>query len=171
MRFSYLYCTTFLLVSCIQFVPPTPELEQNYPPHILDTGIDPPELEVIISQTQNPNGTKVFKVTRVQDLNRQDTLYAYWFLGYQQFPGGSFRCQDRTPPLTGSDIDNITRKVEFVCRISHNDLTLRQGEVVSLELFVVDREADLTSLISSNGVRRWPEGSGWHRWVWNIKTE
>lgn len=161
----------WLLHGCFQFVPPEAAVDLNYPPHILEIGIDPPQLEVIIPQTQEPGGTTVFKITKVQDFNRGDTLYAYWFLGYQQFPQSSFRCQQDTPPLTGGKLDNITREVEFVCRINNSDIALQLNEVISLELFVVDRKADLTSILNSNGVRKWPEGSYWHRWVWNLKAE
>lgn len=164
---------SWVLTGCLQFVPFVPEEQVNNPPYIDPNSIDPQQREVFIPRTQDPAGEKIFRVLKVSDRDRKDQLYAYWFLGYEQFPQGSLRCQQVSPPLTNtsSDPQNIVRDVEFTCRVGHSDLALQTGQSVLLELFVVDREADLTSILNSNGVRKWPEESKWTSYVWLLRVE
>lgn len=174
-RWGWALALALLLLSqgsCLQFVPVIPEDQQNSYPNILENGLDPPQLQVIIPRTQDPGGKKVFRVGRVVEADPQDTLYAYWFLGYEQFPETSLRCQFAAPPssTTTSTANNI-RKVEFTCRINHNDVLLQPGQVIALELFVVDRQADLGSILNSNGVRQWPANTEPDSRVWLLRVE
>ncbi len=158
---------------CLQYVPPIPAESRNSPPVILPSGIDPYEVEVSISKSQDPNGETVFKILQVADPDREDILYAYWFLDYQRFPQGALRCEHTIPSLKDSpqtSPDDV-RKVDLECRISHSEPSLVVGKFSILQLFLVDRKANISDLLRADGVMKWPEGSKWDLWTWVLKVE
>jgi hypothetical protein len=164
-----LFIASIALSSCLFFVEPIPSEKVNYPPRIEPDGIDPPVREVVIPATQNPTNGTVFKVVRVSDPNREDILYSYWFLDYTGYPKGSLRCAQEAPALTtDNNPKNYIREVEFSCHIGHSDFP-KTGRSVVLELFVVDRKADLNSFLT--GIRKWPEGSLYDSYAWTLHIE
>lgn len=153
--------------------------EENNPPYFDTNTIDPQQPEVTIPLTQDPTGQKVFRISNVFDRDRADTLYVYWFLGYKQFPQGSIRCQTIIPPLTNtanqtstsSVADDIVRKVDLTCIIDHSDLALQVGTATLLEMFIVDREPDISKILNASGTRNWPEKSERIRYAWLLRVE
>ncbi len=163
---------SLFLSSCLQYVPPLPAAEKNNPPRIEPTGVDPTDTEVLIPKSQDPTGETIFKVVQVSDPDRDDVLYAYWFLDYERFPQGALRCEQSIPaPASTSPTAGEIRQVDLTCRISHSEPSLVIGKFSILQLFIVDRKANISDLLRSDGVMRWPEGSKWDQWTWVLKVE
>ena len=169
--FLYSFALGLLLIpiGCLQYIAPLPEEMQNHPPRIEPNGVDPRTIGVSIPQSLDPYGVTIFKVVQASDPDRSDVLYAYWFIDYEGVPQDSSRCGEQSSP--SENLKSDLREVEFSCRIGHLDRALKKGERISLELFVVDRKTNINSLLDRDGLRKWPEGSLWSKWVWELRAE
>lgn len=146
-------------------------------PKINSLDINPFEPQVFIPLSSSPRGQTEFQIGILNERYLHDKYYVYWFLGYKPFPQGSLRCQQSiSTRVSASEKLSSTAKSESAgitvkCKISHQDFALKHFSSILLEVFVVDREVNLSSILNSRGDRQFPLNSRWIKHVWMLTAE